>query len=74
MTDIADIMIHVHQNLLSVHRVRLEEEVSVLGGVISACFSKDNTHELTVIYSTDSIDSSTILHRVRQWDKDAVFF
>lgn len=74
MKDIADIMIHVHPDLLSVQRERLEEEVRVLRGVITVCFGKKVKHELAVIYNPESINSEKILKRVKQWDKDAVIF
>lgn len=71
----ADIkMIHLHQDLLTVQRERLEKEVSVFDGVTLARFSYSLKHWLVVVYDADSINANTILNRVRQWDRNATIF
>lgn len=72
--NIADMTIHIHQDLLPVHRERLEKEIRVFDGVTLARFSRSIKHGLFVIYDSESISSIKILRRVRQWDKSAVIF
>ncbi|NIA02641.1 MAG: hypothetical protein GWO88_00265 [Planctomycetia bacterium] len=70
--DIVDILIHVHPDLLAEQRVELEEALSSSEGVVSVHFSPEHTHELTVAYDPEVINSKTILEQARQWDKDAM--
>lgn len=70
--DIADIMIHVHTDLSAEQRAKIEEAVSACDGVVSVHFSPEHTHELTVAYDPEAINSKTILEQVRQWDKEAM--
>jgi orotate phosphoribosyltransferase-like protein len=71
MIDIADIVIHVHKNLLSEHLERIEEEVSALEGVISVNFSHQIKHRLTVVFDPMVTTSKRFLNLVKQWDKNA---
>ena len=71
MIDIADIVIHVHKNLLSEHLERIEEEVSALVGVISVTFSHEIKHRLTVVFDPMVTTSKRFLNLVKQWDKNA---
>ncbi|MCK5361017.1 MAG: ATP-binding protein [Gammaproteobacteria bacterium] len=70
--DIVDILIHVHPDLVVEQRAKLEETLSSSEGVVSAHFSPEQPHELTVAYDPEVISSKTILEQARQWDKDAV--
>lgn len=70
--DIVDIMIHVHPDLLPMHREKLEGEMRGLKGIISAHFNHKITHELTMTYDPELLDSKAILMRVKQWDNEAV--
>jgi len=70
--DIVDIMIHVHPDLSPEQRAKIEDVVGAHQGVISAHFSPDQLHELTVAYDPTTVNSETILEQVRQWDKKAV--
>ena len=70
--DIVDILIHVHPDLQVEQRVKLEEALSSSEGVVSAHFSPEQPHELTVAYDPEVINSETILEKTRQWDKEAV--
>ena len=72
MIDIADIIIHVHQDLLSEQLERIEKEVSVLEGVTSVKFSHEIRHRLTVVYDPLVITSNRILSLVKQSDKNAI--
>jgi len=71
--NIADMTIHIPQDLLPVHQERLEDEVRVLEGVTAANFNYKIKHWLRVAYDSESITAKKVLKRVRQWDKDAVF-
>lgn len=71
--NIAEMTIHFHQDLLPMHKERLEEEVRVLEGVTGAHFNIKIKHWLSVVYDSESITAKMILNQVRQWDKDAVF-
>ena len=71
--NIAEMTIHIHQDLLPVHQEKLEEEVRVLEGVTAAGFNYRIKHWLSVVYDSESITAKMILNLVRQWDKNAVF-
>ncbi len=66
--DIADILIHVHPDLLAEQRAKVEEAVAACGGVVSVHFSPGHAHELMVAYDPEAINSTTILKQVRQAD------
>ena len=72
MTDA--IMIHVHKDMLPVYREILLEEVRVIEGVTHAEIIYSLNFWLNVVYDTKAITSNKILKRVKQWDKNAVFF
>ena len=74
MNDIAVITIHIHPDLLSVQRARLEEEIRVFDGVTFARFNHGVKHWLNVVYNPKSVTSKIILKRVRKWDKNAASF
>ena len=61
---LADFLINVHAELPIDARVQLEDELSHMGGVVSACFNPRHPHIMTVTYNPDSVDSSTVLARV----------
>ncbi|GMR05608.1 MAG: hypothetical protein BMS9Abin25_0183 [Gammaproteobacteria bacterium] len=70
--DIADILIHVHPDLLAEQRAEVEVAISSSDGVVSVHFSPQHSHELTVAYNPEVINSETILEQVRQWDREAM--
>jgi len=70
--DIADILIHVHPDLVAEQRAKVEGALSSNEGVVSVHFSPQHAHELTVAYDPEAISSETILEQVRQWDREAV--
>ena len=71
--NIAEMTIHISQDLQPMHKERLEEEVRVLEGVTGASFNIRIKHWLSVVYDSESITAKMILNLVRQWDKNAVF-
>lgn len=71
--NIADMTIHIPQDLLPVHQERLEDELRVLEGVTAAYFNYRLKRWLRVAYKSESISAMKVLNRVRQWDKNAVF-
>jgi len=70
--DIVDIMIHVHPDLLPIHREKLEGEMRGLKGIISVHFNHKITHEITMTYNPELLNSKAILKLVKQWDNEAV--
>ena len=71
--NIAEMTIHIHQDLLPVHQEKLEDEVRVLEGVTTAEFNYRIKHWLSVAYDSETITPRKVLNLVRQWDKDAAF-
>jgi len=69
--DIVDFLIHIHPDLPIEQRAKLEEALGSTGGVVSAHFSPEQPHELTVAYDPEVINSKTILEQARQWDEEA---
>lgn len=69
--DIVDIMLHIHPDLSAEQRAEIEEAVSACDGVVSVHFSPQHTHELTVAYDPEAINSKAILEQVKQWDAAA---
>jgi len=70
--NINDIIIHVHPELPADTRDEVVTELRDDNGVLSACFSTDNVHALTVAYNTELINSSDVLQHVRHWDQKAM--
>lgn len=62
--DLADFIINVHPELPMNERAQLENEISHMGGVVSACFSPGHPHMMTVTYNPDAVSSGTVLARV----------
>lgn len=70
--DIADILIHVHPDLSVEQRTKIEDSIGTHDGVVSIHFSTEHPHELIAAYDPTTITSDSILHQVRQWDKEAM--
>ena len=62
--DLADFLINVHPELPMNERAQLEDEISHMEGVVSACFSPGHPHMMTVTYNPDAVGSGTVLERV----------
>lgn len=69
--DIVDVMIHVHPDLSATQRTSIETELGVYKGVVSAHFSTEHPHELTVAYNPKMVNSLTLLEGVKNWDAEA---
>ena len=67
-------MIHVHSDLTLVQQERLVEEIRIFEGVTAVGFNLLIMHWMFVIFDIDKITAMNILCRVRQWDKNAVYF
>jgi len=72
--NIADMTIHIPQDLHPVNQERLEDELRELEGVSAAHFNYRIKNWLMVVYEPESTNPRNILNQVRQWDKNAVFF
>lgn len=59
--DLADFLINVHPELPMNERTQLEDEISHMEGVVSACFSPDHPHMMTVTYNPDAISSGAVM-------------
>jgi len=62
--DLADFLINVHPELPTDERTQLEDEIGHMEGVVSACFSPDHPHMMTVTYNPDAISSSKVMEQV----------
>lgn len=69
--DITDILIHVHPTLSAGQRARIEEALSGNQGVVSAHFSPEHPHVLTVAYDPEAAHAGQLLQIVREWDQAA---
>lgn len=64
--DLTDFFIGVHPELPIDERAQLEDEISHMDGVVSACFSPEHPHMITVTYNPDAVSSGAVLERVRK--------
>lgn len=62
--DLADVLIHVHADLPSDERAKLEEDLRGCPGMVSVHFSAEHPHLLTVIYDPQATSSAAILEHV----------
>ncbi|MBI3575738.1 MAG: hypothetical protein HY083_08825 [Gammaproteobacteria bacterium] len=61
--DMVDVLIHVHPNLSTMEREKLEEELRASVGIISVHFSPGHSHLLIVAYDPQVTSSTAILAR-----------
>ena len=67
-----DILIHVHPELSTEARAKVEQEVRACNGVISANFAHHkHPHALIVIYNPDAIQTKQMLDVVKRHDPAA---
>ncbi len=59
--EMVDVLIHVHPNLSTMEREKLEEELRESAGVISVHFSPGRPHLLMVAYDPQATSSTAIL-------------
>lgn len=69
--DITDILIHVHPTLGTEQREKIEEALRGSKGVVSAHFSTEHPHVLTVAYDPEAAHAGQLLQTVREWDQAA---
>jgi hypothetical protein len=62
--DLADFLINVHPELPMNERTRLTDEICDMEGVVSACFSPEHPHMMTVTYNPDAVSSGAVLERI----------
>lgn len=72
--NIADMTIHIPQDLHPDSQVRLEGELRELEGVSVTRFNYRIRNWLTVVYDPESTNPENTLKQVRQRDRNAVFF
>lgn len=67
-----DMLIHLHPELSTEIRAKVEKEVSACNGVISANFDHhQHPHALIVLYNSDAIPSKQILDVAKHYDPAA---
>ena len=62
--NIADVVIHIDENLSSEQRETIEESLRALDGVVSVKNSDKAPHLTIVAYNSDKINSKEILNRI----------
>ena len=62
--NIADVVIHIDENLSSEQRETIEESLRALDGVVSVKNSDKASHLTIVAYNSDNINSKEILKRI----------
>lgn len=62
--DMVDILFYVHPSLSHTERDTLEENLRMYDGVLSAHFTQDKQHLLTVAYNPERITSAELLQHV----------
>ncbi|MDP3481904.1 MAG: hypothetical protein Q8S05_01190 [Sulfuricella sp.] len=62
--DLTDFLINVHPELPMNDRTQLEDEISHMEGVVSACFSPEHPHMMTVTYNPDAVSSGKVMEQV----------
>ena len=62
---IADLLIHVNENLSPAKRASLEEELRKISGVIAPRFNEETPHLLLVCYDAREVNSRDLLTRVK---------
>ncbi len=61
---LADLMIHVNENLAAGERTSLEERMRELEGVVAPRFCEGKPHLLMVSYNAEVTDSGSLLRHV----------
>ena len=62
--DLADFLINVHPELPVNERTQLADEICDMEGVVSACFSPEHPHMMTITYNPDAVSSGSVLERI----------
>lgn len=70
---IADIVVHLHPEISSDDRVKIEDQLRAHDGVVSVHFDEqDHPHAIVVAYNTEAVSSQDILADIRKSDSRAV--
>ena len=62
--DLVDFLINVHPELPVNERTQLADEICDMEGVVSACFSPEHPHMMTITYNPDAVSSGSVLERI----------
>jgi len=62
---LADVLIHLDQNINESEKENIIEQLRDVEGVIGPRFNKDREHLLLVCYDSDTIGSLTLLNKVK---------
>jgi hypothetical protein len=60
----ADVLIHIDENLDHAAINGIEEQVSMLDGVVSACVHENTPHLMIVDFDSDNIHAADVLNTV----------
>lgn len=63
--EMSDVLIHVNETIEDVGRLRLEETLRDVEGVVAPRFSPGHDHLMFVAYDPDSTSAAAILWQVR---------
>jgi len=63
---LADVLIHVNDNINEGEKDNLVEQLRDLDGVIAPRFNKDKKHLLLVSYNSDAINSLALLNEIKE--------
>ena len=62
---LADVTVHIDQNLDAALRARIEEKVRAVEGVVSFHNPEDRPHLVVIEYNPERVNSSAILEAVK---------
>jgi len=62
--NLADLIIHVNENLEPAARESLEQDLRTQNGVVAPRFNQETSHLLLVAYNPQKVASQTLLNRV----------
>ncbi len=63
---LAEVLIHVNENLDDFGQNKLEEQLRSVEGVVAPRFSLEKDNFLFVSYNTDAVTSSSLIKKVRE--------
>ncbi len=63
-THLADVIVHIEETLPPDRLTTIEQHVTELLGVVSACNRDDQRHLISVVYDPEKVNSHQILEKV----------